>query len=120
MKEDYKLLFDQDDTSKIVQQILDLNESIHIDGRAGTGKTTLIRKLQDEMTRQGKSYISNATTNKAARLLKDGKTIHMFALQCTMKFIRECKANYIFIDEISMMEEKFYKFIITLKKTDQT
>ena len=40
----------------------------------------------------------------------------MFALQCTMKLIRECKANYIFIDEISMMEEKFYKFIITLKK----
>ena len=33
-KEDYKLLVDQDDTSKIVQQILDLNESVHIDGRA--------------------------------------------------------------------------------------
>ena len=90
-----------------VKKLVERNISLNIDGRAGTGKTTLIRLLQEELTRKGKSFISLATTNKAARFLKDGKTIYMFSMQYTMKFIKECKANYIFIDEISMMEEKF-------------
>ena len=63
----------------------------------------------------GRSYMGLATTNKAARII-NGKTIHMFAATCTSKYIKELKADYIFIDEVSMMCEKFYKFFIMLKK----
>ena len=63
----------------------------------------------------GRSYIGLATTNKAARII-NGKTIHMFAATCTSKYVKELNVDYIFIDEVSMMHEKFYKFFIMIKK----
>ena len=35
----------------LVDHIVNSNQSIHIDGRAGTGKSTLIKSLQTELTK---------------------------------------------------------------------
>ena len=38
---------DDNDFTPLVNTIVQSNKSINIDGRAGTGKSTLIRKIQD-------------------------------------------------------------------------
>ena len=99
----------------LIKQILDMNASINIDGRAGCGKSTLIKMLVKTIKDSRRSYIGLATINKAARII-NGKTIHMFAASCTEKYIKESKVDYILLDEVSMMCEKFYKFLLMVKK----
>jgi hypothetical protein len=96
---------------------LDSKKSFHIDGRAGCGKTTLIKMLQKDMTNQGILYKSLAPTNKACRLI-NGETMHRFSSMATGSYIRDTLKfyKYIFIDEVSMMSEMFYKFLIVLKR----
>ena len=78
----FKIVPDSDDFQMLVELIMDSKKSFHIDGRAGCGKTTLIKMLQAEM------YKSLAPTNKACRLI-DGETIHRFSSMATGKYIRE-------------------------------
>jgi ATP-dependent exoDNAse (exonuclease V) alpha subunit len=94
---------------------MDSKKSVHIDGRAGCGKTTLIKMLQNEMTQRDIQYKSLAPTNKACRLI-NGETMHRFAAIANGSYIRETQIKYIFIDEVSMMPELFYKFFIVLKR----
>jgi ATP-dependent exoDNAse (exonuclease V) alpha subunit len=42
--------------------------------------------------------------------------MHRFVSKATGSFIRETKLKYIFIDEVSMMPEMFYKFFIVLMR----
>ena len=111
----FNIIQDNDDFNILVAKILDSGKSIHIDGRAGCGKTTLIKLLQKEMTARNLEFKSLAPTNKACRLI-DGTTMHRFTAMATGSYIRETKIKYIFIDEVSMMPEMFYKFFIVLKR----
>jgi ATP-dependent exoDNAse (exonuclease V) alpha subunit len=73
--------------------------------------------LQKEMTNQGILYKSLAPTNKACRLI-NGETMHRFSSMATGSYIRDTLKfyKYIFIDEVSMMSEMFYKFFMVLKR----
>ena len=53
------------DFQPMVEQILNMNKSIFIEGRAGTGKSTFIKSLHAEMDKRDIKYISLAPTNKA-------------------------------------------------------
>jgi hypothetical protein len=106
---------DNDDFKLLVDSILTKRKSCHIDGRAGCGKTTLIKMLQTEMEKQNIKFKSLAPTNKACRLI-NGETMHKFASMASGSYIRETDIKYIFIDEVSMMPEMFYKFFIVLKR----
>ena len=99
----------------LVESILSSGESIHIDGRAGCGKSTIIKMLQHAMNIAEKKikYISLAPTNKACRII-DGITCHKFVSTHTGS-IRTMDYKYIFIDEVSMMSEAFYKFFLLVK-----
>ena len=97
----------------MVESILASGKSIHIDGRAGCGKSTLIKLLQHSMTVANKKYISLAPTNKACRII-DGITCHKFVSTHTCS-IRTMDYKYIFIDEVSMMSEAFYKYFLLVK-----
>ena len=114
----------------LIEQVLNSNESLNIDGRAGTGKSTFIIMLHIEMNKRNiktlhieadteedakadkrnYKYVSMAPTNKACRIIK-GKTIHKFIASFNIKSFTEQKYEYIFIDEISMVQEIFYKFL---------
>ena len=64
----------------------------------------------------GKKFESVAPTNLAA-LLIGGITIHRF----TSKFkkssvIKSLDIDYIFVDEVSMMAEMFYNFLMMIKR----
>jgi hypothetical protein len=95
----------------LVDHILNNNISIHIDGAGGTGKSTLIKQLQAEMTKRELNFIALAPTNKASRII-NGKTIHKFMHQCSGKVSRGSNYDYIIIDEISMVSERFYNFLL--------
>ena len=101
-------------------EIVDRNESFNIDGAAGTGKTYLMNCIRKVLDSQGKKYLGFAPTNKAARLI-DGKTIHSlyFKFKHSKKALFAAVQNieYIFIDEISMVQECFYQLFIMIKRT---
>jgi hypothetical protein len=104
------------DFKPLVDMIINSKKSFHIDGRAGCGKSTLIKMLQAEMKLRGFSFNSLAPTNKACIII-NGETIHRFvASHSSGKSIKELNCKYIFIDEISMMSEVFYKYFIVFKR----
>jgi len=107
---------DDNNFKPLIKHIIESNNSIHIDGRAGTGKSTLIKGLQQELTKLNKPFIALAPTNKAARIIK-GKTVHKYLCECSGKINKASNLEYVFIDEISMLSTVFYKFLITWKRT---
>ena len=103
------------DFKPLVDQVIKSKKSIVINGRAGCGKSTLLKMLQAELTQQGIEFKTLAPTNKACRII-DGTTLHKFTISHSRKSLMEIKWEYIIIDEISMVSEKFYKFFITLHR----
>ena len=100
-----------------MKQTLDSKKSINIDGRAGTGKSTFIKELHKEMDERKIKYVSLAPTNKACRVI-NGITIHKFIASFSMKSFTNDKHQYIFIDEISTVQENDYKLSIYLKRAN--
>ena len=99
--------------------IIESNKSVHIDGRAGTGKTYIVNKIIDELKEQKIKYLSFSPTNKGARLIK-GTTIHsiFYKFEKCKKSLFKLLENvqHILIDEISMMGHDFYKLFILIKR----
>ena len=98
-----------------VDRILDNNMSVHVKGTAGAGKSTLVVELQKAMKERSIKYVALAPTNKACRII-DGKTIHRWSVSATGEQLKDKSLKYIFVDEVSMVAEMFYKFFCTLKR----
>ena len=71
--------------------------------------------IQEEMDKRSIKYTALAPTNKAAKIIS-GKTIHKFASAYTNNTIKKLNIEYIFVDEISMIQSIFYKFMLVVKK----
>jgi len=100
----------------LVDKVIKSNKSYFITGPAGTGKSQLIRDIKTELDIQKKTYICLAPTNLAA-LNINGGTIHKFVSRIKkMETIYNLNYDYIFIDEVSMIKEVFYKFFVMLKR----
>ena len=99
------------DFKPLVKKILDSKKSTNIDGRAGVVKSFFIKNLPQEMDERKLKYVSLAPTNKACRVI-NGITICKFIASFNMKSFMDGKYDYIFIDEISMVQEIYYKFFI--------
>ena len=118
----WNIQYDYDGTAQEeAKRIIDTNQSIHINGRAGTGKTYLVNKVIDELKARGKICKGFSPTNKGARLI-GGNTIHSlyFKFKSNKKglfrMIEKEKLEYIFIDEVSMMIKDFYQLFILIKR----
>jgi predicted AAA+ superfamily ATPase len=100
----------------LIDKIIKSNESYFVTGPGGSGKTTLLKQLQQELTKQEKQYTSLCPTNIAA-LLVGGMTIHKFAAKSKKQSqVQNLDLDYIFVDEVSMLGEVFYKFLMMIKK----
>jgi len=87
-----------------------------ITGPGGSSKTTLLKQLQGVLTKPDKNYITLCPTNLAA-LLVGGMTIHNYAAKVKKQAqIQLLDLDYIFVDEVSMLGEVFYKFLMMIKK----
>ena len=111
------LIHDVEDNNfkPLMDTILNSKKSFHIDGRAGCGKSTLVKMIQEELTNRGVKFNSLAPTNKACRII-NGQTVHKFVISNTSKTLQEMDIKYLFIDEISMMSELFYNYFLMLKQ----
>ena len=56
---------------------MDDNKSIVINGGAGCGKITLIKKIQESWNQKGIEYMTLAPTNKAARIVDGWPCINL-------------------------------------------
>ena len=100
----------------LVNKIMESKQSWFITGPGGSGKTTLIKDLQRKMNEEELEYISLCPTNLSA-LLVDGMTIHKFSARLKKSSnVKNLDLDYIFVDEVSMMQEVFYKFLMMIKK----
>ena len=117
---DWNIQYDYDESlEQESKYIIDTNESIHIDGRAGTGKTYIVNKIIDELKERKIKYMCFSPTNKGSRLI-NGNTIHSIFYKFEKCKKSLCKllenVEYIIIDEVSMMCHDFYKLFILIKR----
>jgi hypothetical protein len=103
-------------------EIIEKKMSLHIDGRAGTGKSYLTNTIIKVLKQKGLTYTAFSPTNKGARII-DGVTID--SMYYTLKKNKSAlnkfkKIDVIIIDEVSMMQERFYDLFINIKKTSPT
>ena len=100
-------------------RIVESGVSMHIDGRAGTGKSYLVNKIRKTLEDQKKAYMGLSPTNKGARII-GGETIHSvyykFKNNRKVLFAMLQKVEYIFIDEVSMMELELYNLFCLIKR----
>ena len=101
------------------RRIIALDQSIHIDGRAGTGKSYLVNRIRALLEEIKKGYLGFSPTNKGARII-GGQTIHSiyykFKNNRKVLFGMLEKVEYIFLDEVSMMELEFYNLFCLIKR----
>jgi len=117
----WNIQYDYDNTAEEKAiQIINSNQSIHIDGKAGTGKTYLTNKIIEQLNKQNKKYLSFSPTNKGARLI-GGNTIDSLYTQFKGRknklFSILKDIEYLLIDEVGMMVEQFYRFFILIKQS---
>jgi hypothetical protein len=60
-------------------------------------------------------YVAVAPSNKAARRIQ-GATLHKFVKKHPSKIIKDLSIDYIIVDEISMVHEIFYKYLMVLQR----
>lgn len=76
--------FEHDEYTRKAMELVRQGKSFFITGKAGTGKTTLLRKIVAECRASGKNIAVTAPTGVAAKNA-EGKTLHtMFKLKTTM------------------------------------
>lgn len=106
------------EAEQLVDHILASQESIHVDGLAGTGKSFLINKLISRLKNDEESFKVLCPTNKAARIV-GGVTLHSLKYRfqnAKAKFVSSLqKLKYLIIDEVSMMGSYFYKMCLQIK-----
>ena len=115
---DWKSIPDVKDNNfePFIARIMKSSQSYFITGPGGSGKTTLLKQLQEVLTKQEKKHITLCPTNLAA-LLVGGMTIHKFSTKLKKQSqVENLDLDYIFIDEVSMLGEVFYKFLMMIKK----
>ncbi len=118
---------------QIINEIFECKfKCVFLSGLAGTGKSEVIKHLKEKMEANGVPYIVCATTGTAAKQA-GGITLHS-ALRRSPDAINKGKyvdhkkppinkfqeARYIFIDEVSMLEERLYKALLANMNKDQT
>lgn len=88
--------------------------SFCLNGRAGCGKSSLIRAIQENLTSNNKKFITLCPTNKACRVLQNAQTLHSFYMTISEHKNKDVYFNsldYIMVDEISMVKEVFYRLM---------
>jgi len=120
-EEDYKIevkewdiikdngFMDDEETKKYAKYLIDNYGSFNLNGKAGTGKTTLLNAIVEYLEEQKKNVIRLAPTHKAKNLI-NGETIHSYFLKMMTNSQKFNQVDYILVDEISMVKELFYRY----------
>ena len=99
-------------------EIVDKRKSLHLDGRAGTGKSFLTNQIIEVIKERNLNFVAFSPTNKGARII-NGVTIDSmyYALKKNKGALNKFKKiDVVIVDEVSMMQERFYNLFVTIKK----
>jgi hypothetical protein len=110
---DYENLDEND--ADLIETIINSDKGCLILGPAGTGKTYTINKIIEKLN--SKDLLRLAPTNKSAILI-NGTTLDKFTyayLNGGKKSSKYKFLKYIFVDEVSMVREMFYKVLLSMK-----
>lgn len=109
--------WDDLDEEDVIEEVPIDGISIHIDGRAGCGKTYLVNQVLEKM--KERKIVKFAPTNKAARGI-DGITLHKWLYKSRVNynaFKAQCQnVDTVVVDEISMMGSEFYQMLLMMKE----
>jgi nucleoside-triphosphatase THEP1 len=87
-----------------------------IQGIAGSGKSTLIKLLCEEIKKNNLDVNILTPTNISA-IIVDGQTLDKFNKKLrSIEIIKNSVKDFIIVDEVSMMKELFYKMLTVIKK----
>lgn len=114
----YNVVTENDKTTDELVDIITKMGSCCLLGPAGTGKSTLVNKLKQNLNLNAEQIKVLTPTNKASLIVK-GKTIDKFineTFSCRSSYNKLQKVKYIFIDEISMLRSDFYNILLNIKQ----
>jgi excinuclease UvrABC ATPase subunit len=114
-KKDFNIINDVKDNNfaPLIEKIINL-DGCSIQGVAGSGKSTLINKLVNEIKNQGLDVTILTPTNISA-IIVGGQTLDKFHKKLrSVDIIKNLVKDYIIIDEVSMMKEIFYKMVTVI------
>jgi len=100
-----------------------LSNSISIiTGGPGTGKTTIISNLVDELSRRNISYVISAFTGKAIARLKQviKRKSNIMTLNMLVNQINDLQIDYLIIDEFSMVCNSLLAKVLRVIYSDMT
>jgi ABC-type oligopeptide transport system ATPase subunit len=118
------------DAEAMATRLVDQKKGFTLCGRPGTGKTTLANVIIDLLEEKGIKYMAFSTTHVSKKKMgskksqlrtnKNANTIDSLYRRWRHKqefVITSCKqVEYILVDEISMMREKFYAMLCHIKR----
>lgn len=96
--------------------LIQKNSSFLINGGAGVGKTTLSKEIIKQLKDSGKKVLVLTPTRKALKQIEGDTTLTSFFLKHEPS--NTYSYDYIFVDEVSMMKELFYRFFQILKSNN--
>ena len=117
-------------SQEFARKLVDSKKGFFLNGRAGTGKTTLANTIIDLLEENGTDYWALSTTHVSKKKMGSKKSQLRVGKQANtidslyrrwrhnQQFVITALKNieYILIDEISMMREKFYAMLCHIKR----
>ena len=115
-KKDFNIINDVEDNDfkPLIEKIINCN-GCSIEGVAGSGKSTLINNLFNEIKSKGMDCTLLTPTNLSSIVI-NGITLDKFHKKMrSVEILQNLVKDYIIIDEVSMMKELFYKMLTVIK-----
>ena len=115
---------------EFARKLIESKKGFFLNGRAGTGKTTLANAIIDALEALGENYMAYSTTHVSKkkmgsikselRLGKHANTIDSLYRRWrhNQQFVITAlkQVEYLLVDEVSMMREKFYAMLCNIKR----